>query len=233
MPKNADLKAQIRALMVDRAIPYAEARRRLLATQQPPQPRPGIGDVIRFDGEFGCGEFTAHPAAQPTITCAACGEGMLVLVLVEAVPALQWIYACTACGTQHTAARRDPYDAPSFAYFMVMAWSIDRQPPAEEREYGRSVSDAYLHECGQPLDLLAALPVHEHGGLDSWPLYQPVAPGDEVHMRSVVGHEAPTAACDSSITTDLSGYSEQITCPDCRAVYARLQPDDEWEDQDV
>jgi hypothetical protein len=114
-------------------------------------------------------EFTPHPGARPALTCGACARDRIVLVAVESVGALQWVYACPACGTQTTAARRDPHDRPPFSYVDVMPWTIDRRPTGTDSPR-TAVTAAYLADLGQPVDVLAALPIHAAGSLTSRPL---------------------------------------------------------------
>ena len=133
---------------------------------EPDGSAPRVPASIRTAGGV---EFTPHPGARPTLACGACARDRIVLVTVESVGALQWIYACPACGTQTTAARRDPHDRPPFSYADVMPWTIDQRPTGTDTPR-TAVTAAYLAYLGQPIDVLAALPIHTDGSLTSRPL---------------------------------------------------------------
>lgn len=129
-------------------------------------PVPRVPAAIRTAGGT---EFTPHPGARPALTCMACAQDRIVLVTVESAGALQWVYACPACGTQTTARRRDSHDRPPFSYVNVMPWTIDQRPAATDAPQA-AVTAAYLAGLGQPVDVLAALPIHADGSLTSRPL---------------------------------------------------------------
>lgn len=50
-----------------------------------------------------------------------------------------------------------------------MPWTIDRRPTATDSPR-TTVTAAYLAGLGQPVDVLAALPIHADGSLTSPPL---------------------------------------------------------------
>lgn len=53
-------------------------------------------------------------------------------------------------------------------------------------------------------------------------------PDMATHMRHTVGVDAPPAAlCDSSITADLAGSIEAVTCVSCRRETGRIIADQE------
>jgi hypothetical protein len=127
---------------------------------------PHVQAAIRTAGGI---EFTPHPGARPVLTCGACARDRIGLVTVESVGALQWVYAGPACGTRTTAARRDPHDRPPFSYVDVLPWTIDRRPTGTDAPR-TAVTAAYLAGLGQPVNLLAALPIHTDGSPTSRPL---------------------------------------------------------------
>jgi hypothetical protein len=110
--------------------------------------------------------LNVHPAAQPTVTCPACEAALLTLVEVEveAVPVVQWRYGCTGCGTEVLGARCGMpgtpcafHQLPSHAYLTVMPWQAGQGPARERHE--RELTAEQLDEYGQPVDLLAAVPL--------------------------------------------------------------------------
>lgn len=149
MTADKHQKRAARELAASVGISYTAALRRLTEQTEP-----------RKEAEAA---FVPHPGARPTVTCPACETGLLTLVEVESVPVVQWRYGCPHCGVEVVGARCgfDPHCVfhrlPPHAYTTTMPWQAGQGPTSRRNE--RTLTVEQLAEYGQPVDVLAELPL--------------------------------------------------------------------------